>query len=366
MTDHMAVESMMLGKIMSELLIRGVQIPWEVQKRNGGAGPAEGCTLLIGDKPANVPVNSSYARNSSYSLQKKSSGLTLYKDSIPLFPVEIVGRPDYYNHMTDDGIAYHKIALLHGKDCLATTVFQRCIYWNSKKRCRFCGIELSLQSGKTIEVKTPAQLKEVAETAKGRDGIQHVVLTTGCTSSLEKAIGHIADCVSSIKESTGLPVHVQIEPPSDPGMLDELKRAGLDTLGIHIESFDENVLSKIAPAKYEYGLPRYTKSWEKAVALFGKNQVSSFLIAGLGESPDSMVSGAEYLAELGVFPFVVPFRPIPGICCDVGPTEPAYMDELYRRISDILQQYGLSSKVSKAGCVRCGACSALAYFESDG
>jgi hypothetical protein len=60
------------------------------------------------------------------------------------------------------------------------------------------------------------------------------------------------------------------------------------------------------------GIQHYERAWKKAVALFGPNQVSSFLIAGLGESPASIVWGSEVLADMGVYPFVVPFRPIPG------------------------------------------------------
>ena len=46
-----------------------------------------------------------------------------------------------------------------------------------------------------------------------------------------------------------------------------------------------------------------------AVEVFGRGQVSTYLIAGLGDSPDALVAMAETLLALGVYPFVVPFVP---------------------------------------------------------
>jgi radical SAM protein (TIGR04043 family) len=147
-------------------------------------------------------------------------------------------------------------------------------------------------------------------------------------------------------------------------MLVELKEAGVDTIGIHIESFDFNILTEIAPAKSALGLKRYSKAWEKSVEIFGINQVSSFLIAGLGESRKSIIDGSIYLAERGVYPFLVPLRPIPGsLLQNASPPPPEFMIELYEEVSQILTKSNISSKKNKAGCVRCGACSALPEFE---
>ena len=58
----------------------------------------------------------------------------------------------------------------------------------------------------------------------------------------------------------------------------------MDSVGIHVESFDIDVLSKVAPCKARIGQAEYVRAWKKAVEIFGPNQVSSFLIVGLGES----------------------------------------------------------------------------------
>ena len=105
-----------------------------------------------------------------------------------------------------------------------------------------------------------------------------------------------------IKQHSGLPVHIQICPPESRDVLKKLHAAGADTIGLHIETFCMDTLKRVAPAKARYGLERYRAGWQQAVELFGVNQVSSFLIAGLGESAESLIDGARQLCRMGVFP----------------------------------------------------------------
>jgi len=71
--------------------------------------------------------------------------------------------PKFYALTTQDGVPYWKIAQLHSRDTLATTVLQTCVrYGNSATKCQFCAIGESLRAGRTIAKKTPGQLAEVA------------------------------------------------------------------------------------------------------------------------------------------------------------------------------------------------------------
>ena len=81
-------------------------------------------------------------------------------------------------------------------------------------QCGFCGIELSLEAGQTIAVKTPAQLAEVAVAARDLDGAVDVTLTTG-TMGPDRGALYVARCAEAVKEA-GLPVQVQFEPPGRP------------------------------------------------------------------------------------------------------------------------------------------------------
>ena len=354
----------MISELITELQSLGLRFEGQLLKRRGGAGPAEGGTFLIEGFPVNLPISSEYVSTSPYVLREEGGQFLIFKDGKAACPVRFIERPKFYNHSTEGGIPYSKIALLHGKDCLATSVIQTCAYWHSSERCRFCGIELSYRNGQTIKRKTPSQLSEVAHKAKELDSIQHIVLTTGTVRPPGKEISSLVPCASAIKEATGLPIHAQFCPPSDMEGLYELKGAGVDTVGIHIESLDFEILSQVAPTKAAMGLGRYEKAWKTAVDIFGPNQVSSFLIVGLGEKRDSIIWGSKFLADLGVYPFVIPLRPIPGSLMEnVLPPSPEEMKQIYEAVACILRKKGLSSFRSLAGCVRCGACSALSRFE---
>jgi len=354
----------MIPELITELQSFGLRLEGDPLQRKGGAGPAEGGTFLIDGIPVSIPIRSDYVSRSPYTLKEEGGQFEIFRDGKAVCQIGFVNRPRFYDYSTEEGIPYPKIGLLHGKDCLATTVIQTCTYWHSSERCRFCGIELSYRNGQTIKVKTPAQLSEVVLKARELDSIQHVVLTSGTLQPPGKEISHLVPCASAIKKTTGLPIHAQFCPPSHMEGLYALKEAGVDTVGIHIESFDFETLSKVAPAKAAMGLERYEKIWKMAVEIFGPNQVSSFLIVGLGERRDSIVSGSNFLAGLGVYPFVIPLRPIPGsLMEDVLPPDPEEMKRIYGEVASILERKGLSFSRSLAGCVRCGACSALHTFE---
>ena len=332
--------------------------------RKGGAGPAEGITLILGGKPLSAPAESAYVENSPYELRRENGSYSLERNGSTVCEVGIPHSPRFYQFSSIDGTPFQKIALLHGLDCLASTVIQACSVWGSSQGCKFCGIGLSLKKRLTIPLKEPERLAEAAEVACEYDGITHVTLTSGSTFAGEAEIRHLGTCARAIREKVDLPIHVQFLPPQDIGLLDEVKDSGVATVGIHIESFDPDILSRVAPFKYAIGFERYQKSWNKAVRIFGRNQVSSFVIVGLGESQDSVIKGSQMLAEIGVYPYVVPLRPIPGSEFEKKtPPSPIHMIEIYETISEVLRKNGLSSKKSLAGCVRCGSCSSLSAFE---
>jgi len=338
----------------------GASIP----ARKGGAGPAEGIILIVEGRPLSVPLESPCVKKSPYELRGENGAYWLTGNGSPIQEVGVRGVPGSYQSVLKDGTPLQKVALLHGSDCLASTVLQSCFLWGTSQACKFCGIGLSLQRGSTTAVKQPEQLAEAAEIALRSDGITHLTLTTGSTRTGETEIKHLAACARSIRARVDLPIHAQFLPPQDAGLLNELKESGVTTVGIHIESFDPGVLARVAPFKSAIGFEQYRKGWEKCVELFGENQVSSFVIIGLGESQASVIEGSRTLAGMGVYPYVVPLRPIPGSEFEARtPPSPQTMIPIYEGVSRILKANGLSRNRSLAGCVRCRACSSLSEFE---
>ncbi len=354
-----------MKEIITALQSLGIRVPGAITGRTCGAGPAEGRAFLIDGMPVNVPISAPYVKASPFVLKEdENDRFMLFKGDEPIGGVSVVPEPRFYRLIGSDGVSYRQIALLHGRNCLATTVLQRCVNWRTSQGCAFCGTELSLEKGTTIPQKSPSQLAAVAKAAAALDGVSHVVLTSGIADPPGTEIPYLARCAAAIKSVVDLPVQVQFSPPPDIGLMTELKAAGVDSVGIHIECFDAHTLERVAPAKARIGFKRYEAVWRRAVSLFGPNQVSSFLIAGLGEPPGSIVRGSETLADLGVYPFVVPFRPIPGSRMQHRlPPPPSVMKPVYEAVSELLVQKGLSQAACRAGCVRCGACSALPVYE---
>jgi radical SAM protein (TIGR04043 family) len=275
-----------------------------------------------------------------------------------------VGRPKFYDLETADGVPYHQLARLHGSDVLATTVVQTCIRYAEADRCRFCAIEESLRAGATTRVKTPAELAEVAEAAVRLDGIRQVVLTTGTSAAADRGARYLARCTAAIAEAVpGLAIQVQCEPPDDLDVLAELRDAGATAIGIHVESLDDDVRRRWMPGKATVALDTYWAAWREAVRVFGPNRVSTYLLVGLGEDPDELVAGATALIEAGVYPFVVPFRPLAGtLAARDGATAPSASEltTVTSRVAAELRHHGMRGADQRAGCAACGACSVLA------
>jgi radical SAM protein (TIGR04043 family) len=354
---RLAVELQSLGVRVAE----GGERP---SGRRGGAGPSDAGFMWIGGMPLSVPFYSEYASRSPYVLRSSRRGYVLYRDDEEIGPAFPQARPRYYDLETAGGIPYWKIALLH-LDSLASTVVQRCVYYDTWEQCKFCGIELTLRAGRTTGVKRPEQLAEVALAARDLDGAKDITLTTGTANRHDKGARYIARCAREIRQATGMPVQVQFEPPTDLAVLEEVKAAGVDAVGIHVETFDPEVLAWVAPAKAAIGIEGYFRTWRRAVELFGRGQVSTYVILGMGERRELIEAGCRRAADEGVFPFIVPLRPVPGTPMeDFLPPAPDYVERMYRAVVPQLAERGLSSKAVRAGCARCQACSAMSAFET--
>ena len=170
--------------------------------------------------------------------------------------------------------------------------------------------------------------------------------------------------MAAIRESSGLPVQVQIEPPLDFAWFARLKDSGVEALGLHLEVWDQEVLKRVAPGKHAQGRDHYVAAWEAAVEVFGRGQVSTYFILGLGETAESVMEGCRAAIDRGVYPFVVPLRPAPGSIVAHGtPPSAEYVREVYERVAPLLADAQMLSQNARAGCVRCQACSALSTFE---
>jgi hypothetical protein len=76
------------------------------------------------------------------------------------------------------------------------------------------------------------------------------------------------------------------------------------------------------------------------------------------------VEGCKRAIDLGVYPFVVPLRPVPGsLMEDWLPPPHEGVEAVYRQVVPYLAAKGMSASGVAAGCARCQACSGLGAFE---
>jgi radical SAM protein (TIGR04043 family) len=339
------------------------------ESRRGGAGPSDHKAITIDGMTVMVPVHTAPAFSSPYVVDELDAlgRSTISREGVPLANVSFPTRPRFYDRVTADGIPYWKIAVLHSRDVLATTVFQSCIRYQSRtKTCQFCAIGQSLAAGRTIERKTPAQLAEVAKAAVELDGVKHMVMTTGTPPGRDRGAAILADSARAVKAVVDLPIQGQCEPPDEDIWFHRMRDAGVDALGMHLEAVTPEVRVKVMPGKAQVSIDRYVQAFAAAVPVFGRGQVSTYILAGLGDSKEAILAMCETLIGLGVYTFVVPFVPISGTPLESHPPpSPAFMHGILAPLAAMLRAGGLQATAIKAGCGKCGACSALSTYERE-
>jgi radical SAM protein (TIGR04043 family) len=196
------------------------------------------------------------------------------------------------------------------------------------------------------------------------DGVKHMVLTTGTPSGKDRGAAILTESAAAIKAAVALPIQAQCEPPDDDAWFTRMRDAGVDALGMHLEAVTPEVRTRIMPGKAQVPLSRYFSAFAAAVPVFGRGQVSTYILAGLGDTAEAILTMADRLIEIGVYPFVVPFVPVSGTPLESHPAPAAaFMDSILRPLSDRLRAAGLLAADIKAGCGKCGACSALSTYE---
>jgi len=359
----------------AELQARGVRIPPELiaeleEKHNAPAIRTGRMVLCLQSPEGNgelLPafiVNGKRAATSPLHLVKNgSSQYEVWADDEKYTDITLLPRPRFYDSTTDSGIPRHKLAVIVGPGHIRSVVNQTCYYHQLGKPCLFCAVQ------KWWDANVEKALPDIAATigAGFREGaVQHVSLTTGTLGTKGKGLEDLVMTARLIQKRAGteIPVMLEFEPIADFSLLESLlkeaKQAGVTTVSCNIECFDENIREDVMPVKGKIPVDTYVKTWEKCLDIFGKNEVFTVAIAGIGEGDDSILRGIEMAAAHGVMTFLVPHSPAKGaVYEDMGAPDADRMLSLYERAAAIYEKYGLDLCVSQAGCVHGGGFSAI-------
>ena len=370
------IDSQTVFEKKTELLVKGLHLDENLRNsylkqgidlnfgRKGGAGPLGGRYFLFEDKTlVNVALWDNSTRTNLKLTEKEGEYFSINDNSIHknVLKLKLVPNPHYYEptFLTSDGTPMKKVALVHGVDCLASTIYQKCVYWACGEACKFCGLELSLNDNSTILEKTASQMNEVIKVAKEEGRCSHMTLTSGTDKGPDKGANRYVEMLKGIKkENPDLPLNVQIEPVVNLSYIDELKKAGADTIGIHIEILDEEIRKKITPGKSHIPKELFEKNWKYALDVLGKNQVETFVLTGFGESIEKITGEIEKIVSIGVIPFITPVRSVPGRR-DLPKSNVKNLKKIYINAAESMKSMGVSPLEHKAGCVKCGGCSAI-------
>jgi radical SAM protein (TIGR04043 family) len=350
------------------MLTRGVHfVSNEPTGRTGGAGPTLGRYFLLNDTiVVNAPVRTEHeaVQFNALKIQPLEGNICTISLEGNSYPITLIPPPQFYQERIADGTPMTHIGLIHGIDCLATTLVQHCDYFDQGLQCQYCSIPVSLEQGNTILRKTPDQFLQVLKAAQHEGCASHLTLTIGSPDRPDRGAQDYIDFVSRIRQESEVPIHVQLEPPKAPGQLQALKAAGVDTVGIHLEIYDDALRKHYCPGKFAYAsFFDYFNTWRNAVRIFGRGQVSTFILLGLGETPEQLHQGFKTTIEIGVIPVPVPCRPNPG--SQLEGHIPAYVENLdqivdnYLDCANLLFDYHLDPAEHRAGCIRCTGCTAL-------
>jgi radical SAM protein (TIGR04043 family) len=191
-------------------------------------------------------------------------------------------------------------------------------------------------------------------------------MTTGTPPGRDRGAAILAESAAAVKAAVDLPVQGQCEPPDEDHWFARMKDAGIDALGMHLEVVTADVRARVMPGKAQVSVERYFDAFAAAVPVFGRGQVSTYILAGLGDTKEAILETCAKLIALGVYPFVVPFVPISGTPLESHPApSPAFMHEILGSLVPMLRAGRLKATDIKAGCGKCGACSALSTYERE-
>jgi biotin synthase-related radical SAM superfamily protein len=158
-----------------------------------------------------------------------------------------------------------------------------------------------------------SRIERVAKT----DAIKRVCIQALNYSTV---FGDILNLVGEIKARVKVPISVSCQPLNREKMK-TLAEAGVDRISIALDAATEEIFDKIKGRLVggPYVWDRQREGLKEAVKIFGEGFITTHLIVGLGETEKEMVQTIQWCVDLGVYPGLFAFTPIPGTLLENSP-----------------------------------------------
>lgn len=344
-----------LIKIKAEILCWGVRANetaneiYKIQhpgndNRTGNAGLH---LILDGRLVVNAITGDKFCEKSPYIIKEDG----IYKNGEKAVDYEVIKAPKWYEQCGD-------IFLQEGKNTLITAIYSDCCYFHKNEQCKYCELGYGDSKGfKKVDDIVKAVLMALKE-----DPDIFVHLTGGNTYTLDHGGLNYLKYVKAIREiNKEVPISLEMAPPDDVLVVEQLVNAGVDGFSINIEIWDDERRKEICPGKSKISKEKYFAAWKKGVELLGKFKVSSMIIFGL-DKDENIKEAIEELVKIGVKPTTIPFRPFEkSQLCDWKIPDPKEYIEITKFLAKKLKEYGAKDS-DFVGCEHCGACTTEADY----
>jgi radical SAM protein (TIGR04043 family) len=367
----MAADSVTRRKV--ELQEKGLRLPAglvaELESNYNAPAISTGRIVLCLESPLGngelIPVfivNGKRGDRSPYHLEKHSRGkFEVWKEKSKYTDVTLIPRPQFYSQLTSGNIPMSKIAVIVGPGHLRSVANQRCTYQQIGQACKFCAVQ---HWWNAITVKQQAQIAETVKAGFHEGAVKHISLTTATLDTPDKGLANLVEIAGRIGSKCRVPMMLEFEPISNHDLLRSLfqraREAGVTTVSLNIECFDENLRQNIMPAKGKVLVKEYQENWAIGLDIFGRNEVFTTAVVGIGEGDNSILRGVEMAASQGVLTFLVPHSPAIGAFFEnIQPPSADRMLGLYEKAVGLYRKYGLDLCSSTSGCIRGGGFSAI-------
>ena len=141
--------------------------------------------------------------------------------------------------------------------------------------------------------------------------------------------GDLLYIVGEIRKGSDIPLSVSVFPVEEEVMR-ELKRAGANQVVIPLDAVTRGIFEEIKGKKAHspYQWETHLKALSDAASIFGKGNVGTHLIIGLGETEEEAAYLIQMLTYMGVYPALFAYTQVPGSQMKRDPPDIGH----YRRI----------------------------------
>ncbi len=210
------------------------------------------------------------------------------------------------------------LGLMRGKlDAKPTTMY---LLTHHQDKCLAnCGFCPQAQASKSradmlARVTWPAfpteQVISKIETMVGGPNVKRVCIQT---LNYPKAFDDVFALAKEIRLRTDVPLSVSCQPFTS-AQMKLLEEVGVDRISVALDAATEELFDKVkgALANSPYRWETHRQTLVKAVQAFGKNRVYTHLVVGLGETEKEIIQAIQWCTDIGVYPSLFAFTPIPG------------------------------------------------------